>query len=208
VPPLPDPTRGHEIASCLGCGYSLSGLRAGGRCPECGLVMPDPERSVRLFGLAKSQERRPWRRACWVAIGIYGLLFSQGFMLLLMWGYGWLAVFGLFVLVASIVAMLLTGTSSKSAVECFAITTAGLGRSSPKGAEASRSFEPWRGSVEVEMRRVGAVWYKIRLYQRQDGQLQTLLEAGVRCPDADREWVYAAIRETVNTERATPVPTP
>lgn len=44
----PTPTTHHD-AVCLSCGYSLSGLGANGRCPECDTPI---ERSIRGIGLA------------------------------------------------------------------------------------------------------------------------------------------------------------
>lgn len=191
-----------DVAACLGCGYSLSGLSAGGLCPECGLSIPDPAKTVLLYGTAKNQETVVWRQVVWVVLGLYGFVFSQGFFYAMTQGYLWAVVFAGFVLVASLIAMLMTGTAKKTAVECFAFTTAGLGRSSPKGDEGARSFQPWRGHVVVEMPRVGAMWSKLKVFEFTDGERRVMLEAGVRCPDAAREWVLAATNEVANAERS------
>lgn len=163
--------------------------------------MPDPAKTVRLYGTAKSQETVVWRQAVWVVLGIYGFIFSQVFFYAMMRGYLWAVVFAGFVLVISIIAMLMTGTAKKTAVECFLFTTAGLGRSSPKGDEGARSFQPWGGRVVVEMPRVGAMWSKLKVFEFVEGERRVMLEAGVRCPDADREWVLAAIAEAANAEQ-------
>jgi len=34
--PLPDPQWSQAASICIACGYSLSGLSATGKCPECG----------------------------------------------------------------------------------------------------------------------------------------------------------------------------
>jgi hypothetical protein len=67
------------LQNCPFCDYSLKGLPAEHRCPECGKPF---DRRWRLFGdVPSSYKRRPWVKI-WVALGIGYLCFAQCVMVI------------------------------------------------------------------------------------------------------------------------------
>lgn len=189
---LPDPSTGFSIERCLGCGYPLEGMPAGSVCPECGTPIPGPDDVVILSGVARITETSRGRRWAWIVICIGGFVYAQVLPILV---FSKPVYTGLIfaILLFSILGLLLTGRSHKRGKERFVFTPHGWGRSTID-TEDVNEFTPWDGRVHARWKRISSVWYRLRVDTfDEQGKRRSLLDAGVRCPDADIEWLAPAL---------------
>lgn len=199
--PLPDPAWGQAQAACLGCSYPLEGMGDSGVCPECGTPFFAPGDSLVLCGVARRQETVSWRRYAWGAILVGAFVYFQGIIFLIMRapvvaGILFLAI------VASVVGMLVTGSGKQRGIERFTFTPGGWSRRDLRDGQRPE-YSAWPEGVAVDIRRVSSVWHRLRLTAR-DGSRRgrRLLDAGVRCPEGDRDWVAHALERMVRGQQA------
>ncbi len=195
---LPDPMPGERQDGCLRCGYALLGMGDTGLCPECGTPYFEPGNMLVVHGVAKVQETVTWRRWAWIALIVLGAVYSQTVVLFIFSS----PIVGLLLfamLLAGVAGMVVSGSSAKQGSERFVFTPAGISRT-PAWTEGTPQFQPWGAETRADLRRVGAVWYRLRLTDYGSGKPVTLLDAGVRCRDDDRQWVASTLDRFVRGE--------
>jgi len=199
---LPDPQWTELAELCIRCGYCLRGLPVPGRCPECGA--PFEARQLVLAGVPHNRARgRPFRTALWIAAVLAATVFSSVWaMLIFIW---WaLPLIILVVLVGYFVALLVTSPRERRGTERFVLSPGGVAR---MPAEATRAinldavFIPWEGCNSYELRRVSAVWYRLRIGQSAvvGGPIRDVIfDAGIRCNDEWAGIIGSTLRDYLN----------
>lgn len=195
---LPDPAPGERHDGCLRCGYPLQGMADTGLCPECGTPYFDPSNMLVIHGVAKVQETVAWRRWAWIILIILGAFYSQAVVFFILQS-PIVGVLLFAVLIAGVVGMVTSGSSAKQGSERFVFTPAGISRT-PAWTEGTPQFQPWGPETRVDLKRVGAVWYRLRLTDYASGKPVRILDAGVRCRDEDRSCVAATLDRFVRGE--------
>lgn len=207
VSALQDPVWTDAADTCVGCGYSLSGLSAPGRCPECGA--PYGTGQLVLTGIVRvSRPTSPFRRAAWLAVIGGAVLLSMLWPILLAFQAVLLLVLFL-AMVGGIIALWVTGPRERSGVERLVLTPAGIARIALRAASDRAAwdslFTPFDGANSVEFKRVSPVWRQVRLSVVTPGPAGTgsrpnrrrVFEAGFRCADSHAPEVERVVREFV-----------
>ncbi len=183
---------------CAACGYSLEGLGAPGRCPECGLAFE--ARQMVLEGVPnRMRGSAPWRRVAWGVLIVLGVLHSYTWMLQLQHSWSFFLIVSILCL-GGLAVMLLTSRRERQGTERFVVTPSGIQRL-PKTADAGSAlldplFVAWGESDHVELKRISMVWRRLRVGRLEGGALRgVVFDAGVRCPDALGEDVLREIND-------------
>lgn len=187
--------------SCLACGYSLDGLGVPGVCPECGTAFE--RQSLVLHGVPQRISGSPARRAMWIAFTIVAFLHAQTLMYQIVWFWP-MAVTISAGLLGGLVYLVSSSPRERRGVERFIFTPAGVARASLAPLKGDRKlaveFCPYAGATAIELQRVSAVWYRLRIGlpaqgSRPGGRVQpSVFDAGVRCTDAMSEPVRRVIQ--------------
>jgi hypothetical protein len=195
---LQDPVWTDAADLCIGCGYSLRGLAAPGKCPECGAEFGTGQ--LVLTGIVnRSRRTSPARRAAWTAVITGAILLSLFWIVLL--------VFNAVLLIATVIAvgggliaLWITGPRERSGIERLVMAPAGIARVAIRTPTDQNRLDtiytPWGNANSVEITRVSPVWrrVKVRIVESGAGVTSTIFDAGFRCSDAAAPDVDHAIR--------------
>jgi hypothetical protein len=192
---------------CARCKYDLSGLGNVSVCPECGLAI-GPEFVLCCVGVPRRVESRIWRRVAWGFIIVFGALFSQLWLLMLLKFGVLVPLTALTMLIVAAVAMFMTGRRSTRTTERLVFCWAGIGRASWGRRDSSVEVMEWPQAVSVEVQTVGAVWQRLRIFEtREGGGRGRFFECGFRCEKRRGPWVEDSILALSRGE-AMPVESP
>lgn len=198
--PLPDPHWMDVPETCMQCGYSLRGLEAPGRCPECGAEFD--RRSLVLAGVAQGQRGGSVaRRAAFWIIAASALIMSQTIFLALLFAW-WLALVMIAVVVGGLAWFWITGPRERRGAERFIITSTGIARVPLVGNDMKdRLFVPWADADAFALTRISPFWRRIRIGRRTArGKIANVrFDAGIRCPDAMAPDVEAALQSLLQS---------
>lgn len=196
--PLPDPQWSQSASICIACGYSLEGLPRVGQCPECGSGYEDFQ--LVLFGVPRSSHASGPRRIFWAVL--ITLCVTHLYTLSIQVTYRpWIALVFSLVLVACVIALLVTGPRERRGTERFIVAKGGIARVAMKFDPASRRldtiFVPWGTADTVNIERISTFWKRLTIGNLASGlhgpMRNAIFDAGFRCPDADVERVREAI---------------
>ncbi len=202
VSALQDPVWTDSADLCVGCGYSLHGLAAPGRCPECGAAYGTGQ--LVLTGIVhRSRSISVGRRVAWIAVVTCAVLLSVFWAVLLI-----LQVLLLIGLIAATlggaIALWVTGPRERSGVERLVITPAGVARvalrANSERAKLDTLLTPFDGANSVEVTRVSPVWRRLRVRvvtkdASGKANVRQVFDAGFRCPDSHAPEVERVVRE-------------
>ena len=188
---LPFPMVSKHPEQCIACAYDLAGVQ--NRCPECGLRIDGEPGALLIAGVPRVEDTNPWRRLAFVVLAIAVFAFSQGLFILGQF-FGFLAMAFIFgVIVASIIALVVTSPTKKHSVERIAFTRAGFGRAA-WGGEYDMRFVAWTGREEIRSKPIGTVWQQLTIRATNDmNKSKRVFEAGFRCRREELDWVCRAI---------------
>ncbi len=209
---MPESLQKARPERCLRCDYSLTGLPAAHRCPECGLEYD--EQTFVLGGIVRgTRGQRPGRAALWVvvALGLWpGAAVIAPLAMGTAGGFGCLAVAVLWI--ALLVYLIATSRRGGQGVEQFVFSAGGFGycaNLTPAGA-ADAQVIPWSDVDTVLVERKGANWHRIRIGTGRGsdgGPEHTRFDVGVRCREETAAWIRGFIEDRIRAARS-PAPTP
>jgi len=199
-----------KLTLCPACGYSLEGLPAVHRCPECGFAYD--ERSFTLLGVTRGASGMPARRKIlWLFVAIVTTFWlncimvmvtsfgSQPSILFGLVGIGW---------VVAVIYLLATGRREKKGMERFIFTAGGYGSFVTSEGEAPTDFglRPWVSTHSVQLERKSPRWQRIRIYSQcgSDGKPWSAPEfdAVVQLDPTQAEWVRQVLAERISQATA------
>lgn len=193
---LPEPYSTDSAPHCPYCGYDRAGLAGSAICPECGKLVPD--QMFVVYGNARglTGATTPVKLAVLAArVAIVSVLFLFAFIVLM---FG-VVVFLALGAVLLVVIVLLRGRTGKSGPVRMVFAPGGVFLESItdklQAVGARKTLIAWRGDETVRIDRISSVWRRLRV--RSVVSRITVLDAGIRCPDASEESVKNAIEESI-----------
>jgi len=154
-----------------------------------------------MAGVPRSEEASPGRKWAVIATIAAGLVFTQTLGLFIMFGYGWIPLVGLGMVLICTAWLVATGTRRARSLELLVFTGAGLSRRAWK-SELRVGFMPWTRGESVHIKSVSSVWQKLAIHRTDaHGKVQRLFECGFRCPRDQIEWVQRTIESLVRGEQ-------
>lgn len=207
--PVPDiPGRIH-LEQCPRCGYSLKGLPASHRCPECGCEYDD--RTFVLAGIARgTTSMSTGRKVLWVVAVAVAMIGPQiaAPVLLTLGTRGALLLPLLVLWVGLVVYLLLTRRSERRGAEEFVFGEKGFGSRAdlaPTDDTDSRMIE-WGVVDTVVVDRKGSNWHRIRIGSGRGlgGRLRRVrFDVGVRCDVLTAAWIREVLAQRIDAARQT-----
>lgn len=198
---LPFPILAPHLGACLRCGYPLEGLPAFGVCPECGLGYEDERTVLQISGVAKNEGGPLWRKLVWGVLITLALIYTQ-LLGVFVFTYPWVALVIFAILLAGVVAMVMTGTHRSRGSETFGFTPAGFARWTIGADPSTRVFTDWGGVQRaVVVKRISPVWARAKVVSFDEaGKRFTQLETGFRCPQEDLAVVERLLTRLIRGE--------
>jgi hypothetical protein len=195
-----------RLAACPRCEYSLTGLPAAHRCPECGFDYDD--RAFVLSGIARgTTSMKPERKLLWVVLAAM-TWFSPMLVAALFPAAGsivCLAFAGL--CLAILVYLVATGKHERRGNEKFLFSAGGFGYCAAvtQTGIADARMTAWADVDALVVERKGATWHRIRIGRgrRRDGRPKHVrFDIGVRCSEAAAAWICMVLEQRIRDARA------
>jgi hypothetical protein len=207
--PVPDiPGRIH-LEECPKCEYSLKGLPASHRCPECGFEYDD--RTFVLMGIARGTTGMSTsRKVLWGIAAAVPMVGPQVAAVVLVSAGAWGALLlPLGVLwVGLVVYLFLTGRRERRGAEKFVFVAGGFGYCAdltPTGVTHARMMS-WDTVDTVVVDRKGSNWHRIRIGSGRGlgGRLRRVrFDVGVRCDVLTAAWIREVLAQRIDAARQT-----
>lgn len=200
-PPATAPVETLRLTVCPRCEYSLTGLPAVHRCPECGFEYDD--RTFVLTGIARGAgSMRPERKVLWAVLACAVWLgpwlaapffAAAGDIACLVFATGCLAV---------LVYLLATGKHERGGDEKFIFARGGFGYCAALKPTAivDARLTPWSDVDAFLIERKGAAWYRIRISRRRSPR-GVCLDVGVRCTEPVAAWIRTVLEQRIRESR-------
>jgi hypothetical protein len=207
---LPDPVWTSLTGLCVVCGYSLDGLAAPGRCPECGA--PFDLRQLVVCGVFEGS-RGGWTVRTWGWVGLSVSLFILIQCMVPMLAWSWEVTLALLLaLVGGVIWMIASNKRERSGSERFVFSGAGIARLPLKqptsGVKLDSAFVPWGNASVVELQKISPVWWKLRIGEPSGEAVTWVFKAGVRCPLEGADRLRGEIRALMESASAAPARDP
>lgn len=190
---LPDPQWCNALPDCLQCGYALTGLAPGTLCPECGTAAAD--RTLILHGVPRqittgSKSRRFLMLVCITAVVIVSQLWIFGLMFL----GRWFTISIVLACIGAVLALVFSARGAEGGKSRIVFMAAGVAfQPLVKGVPSKTTgVSPWSGDDVVQVTRVGPIWARLCVVSASSGK--ALVDAGIRCPEAQLSKVAESIR--------------
>jgi hypothetical protein len=213
----PDNVQRIELTECPRCAYSLAGLPAAWRCPECGYEYDD--RTFVLPGISRGTtgltRTRKW---LWIFLALAASVGPGS--VIAMWMLAGRTVTLLLVAawIAVLLSLLRTGRRERKGIERFLFAASGFGYCAdlhaPEPDDTGREdtcLTTWDTVTTVIIESKGPNWHRLRIgsVRDQTGRLRkTLLDVGIRCDAAAVPWLREVLDERIQSAHCARVPRP
>ncbi len=192
-----------ELTQCPACDYSLTGLPAEWRCPECGFAYDD--RTFVMKGISRgTSSMTSSRKSLWILLAITGMFgptilielnFRGAASLSLILGVAWISL---------VIFLLVTGKRERRGMEQILFAAGGFGYCTSGLDAAAEGFRlvKWADVDGIRLDKKGARWHRLRIHSRRaDGRSggRTQLDVGIRCDLDTARWLHDILSDRIQT---------
>ena len=206
----PEPTRdlpvGFRLEACPRCEYSLIGLPAQHRCPECGFEYDG--RTFVLTGISRGATSiQTGRKLMWLFVAFGAWLGFSLIGLLVTAAPSWMPLALMMLWAGLFVYLVFTSRRERRGLERVLFAAGGFGyfANVSSGVVTEAKMVPWQEVDTVVIERKGANWHRIRIGSAAGigGKLtQVRLDLGIRCDEPTARWIQSVLTARITSARA------